>query len=174
MNIDKSVENPELVSKTRIKKAMLDFQELGEKLLSLNNSALNRLNKRCDNVLPEDVLNAIRQGQQLKAGGTRHRQIQFIGKLLRSVDTDRIQRDLDEIDNPRLRPQLEDNTEIFCRRLLDEVEGNSAFNDFMKRAPTTNRQQLSQLIRRYQQQTEPTKQKKLYQKLYSFIKKYSF
>ncbi len=67
-------------SKTRIKKEMLGLQELGEKLLSLNNVQLSRL------ALPSDLMEAILEAKKIASRNAKRRQLQYIGRLMRNLD----------------------------------------------------------------------------------------
>lgn len=80
--------NPDLdanrPSKTQVKQAMLDLQDLGGKLVELTAGQLKRI------PLPENVLAAVQECQKISAHGARRRQIQYIGKLLRGEDPEPI------------------------------------------------------------------------------------
>lgn len=67
-------------SKTKIKEAMHELQDLGAELVALSTGQLKRIN------LPEDLLAAVRECQKISSHGARRRQIMYIGKILRNVD----------------------------------------------------------------------------------------
>ncbi len=67
-------------SKTQVKKAMLDLQDLGSELLELPLAALDAL------ALDERLREAIEDLRRTTAHGARKRQMQYLGKLLRSED----------------------------------------------------------------------------------------
>jgi ribosome-associated protein len=67
-------------SKTRRKQAMLALQDLGGDLVELSPAQLKRIE------LPEDILAAVREYQRIPSHGARSRQLQYIGKLMRSAD----------------------------------------------------------------------------------------
>lgn len=79
-------------SKSARKRAAHAAQALGERLIALKESDLLALN------LPEALLQAVREAKRIKARGGLARQKQFIGKLMRDLDTTAI-----EIDLARLR-----------------------------------------------------------------------
>jgi ribosome-associated protein len=58
---------------------------LGEQLISLKESDLSRL------PLPETLLEAVRAARRIKARGGLARQKQYIGKLMRDLDTAQIE-----------------------------------------------------------------------------------
>ncbi|MEO7852490.1 MAG: ribosome biogenesis factor YjgA [Rubrivivax sp.] len=67
-------------SKTRAKKQSHDLQTLGAQLADLSDARLAALE------LPEILRDAIRQYQRTRSHEGRRRQMQYVGKLMRSVD----------------------------------------------------------------------------------------
>ena len=67
-------------SKTRQKKAMHELRDLGAELVELSAGQLKRID------LPEDILAAVRECQKITAHGAHRRQLQDLGKLMRSAD----------------------------------------------------------------------------------------
>ena len=74
--------------KSARKRAAHAAQALGERLIALKDSDLLALN------LPEVLLQAVREAKRIKARGGLARQKQFIGKLMRELDTATIEADL--------------------------------------------------------------------------------
>ncbi len=64
-------------SKTALKKAMHELQDLGEALMALPDSRIDAL------ALPELLRDAVRAAQRTKTHEGRRRQIQYLGKLMR-------------------------------------------------------------------------------------------
>ena len=77
-------EGNERPSKTKMKEAMHELQDLGAELVDLSVGQLKRVN------LPEDLLAAVRECQKISSHGARRRQIMYIGKMLRNVDEEPI------------------------------------------------------------------------------------
>ena len=71
-------------SKTKQKEAMHELRDLGAELVELSVGQLKRIN------LPENIFDAVRECQKITAHGARRRQIQYLGKLMRSVDDEPI------------------------------------------------------------------------------------
>jgi ribosome-associated protein len=69
-------------SKTRRKEESHELQSLGEALLEFNVAQLTTLG------LGESLLDAIRTGQRVRTHEARRRQMQLIGKLMRSADVE--------------------------------------------------------------------------------------
>jgi len=78
-------------SKSARKRAAHAAQALGERLISLKESDLLRL------PLPETLLEAVRAARRIKARGGLARQKQYIGKLMRDLDTAQIEEALDNL-----------------------------------------------------------------------------
>jgi len=68
-------------SKTKIKQQMHNLQDIGEQLVELGNDRLKELN------LPERLYDAIREMKRINKFGAQRRQMQFIGRLMREVET---------------------------------------------------------------------------------------
>lgn len=71
-------------SKTKQKEAMHELRDLGAELVELSVGQLKRIN------LPENIYEAVRECQKITAHGAHRRQIQYLGKLMRSVDDEPI------------------------------------------------------------------------------------
>src|SRR5210317_1808763 len=81
----------ELVSKSQRKREMLALQDLGKKLTEVNAPLL----AKCQ--LPTELLSAIEEYKRLpNKHEARRRQLQFIGKVMRSVETSLIEKVLDQ------------------------------------------------------------------------------
>lgn len=67
-------------SKTQRKQEMHDLQKVGQQLVTLSMDRLKQLN------LDEALLNAVLQAKKTTQNGALRRQMQYIGKIMRSVD----------------------------------------------------------------------------------------
>ncbi|MDR3323751.1 MAG: DUF615 domain-containing protein [Zoogloeaceae bacterium] len=67
-------------SKTRLKAAMHELQGLGEELVNLSREQLKRMN------LDEDLKEAVLEYQRIPRFEAKRRQLQYIGKLMRSLE----------------------------------------------------------------------------------------
>jgi ribosome-associated protein len=77
-------------SKSARKRAAHDAQKLGERLVELRDTELERL------ALPERLVDAIRAARNIRSHGALARQRQLIGKLMRDVDPEPILEALEE------------------------------------------------------------------------------
>jgi len=105
------------ISKSQRKRESLELQSLGEALIGFRTLELRALN------LPELLLNAIREAQQIRQRGALRRQKQYIGRLMREVDAEPIRRALARhqmsfgVDRQRFR-----NAEKWRERILKQGE----------------------------------------------------
>ena len=125
-------------SKTRRKHEMHALQDLGEALVALDARRLQKLD------LPERLVDAIVQARGIRAHEGRRRQIQYIGKLMRTIDPEPVQAALEDwAKGPK-----EDNArfavlERWRDRLLAEP---TALNEFVGTYPQADRRHLESLI----------------------------
>ncbi len=74
----------EIVSKTRRKQEMHALQEIGQALVGLTEAQLAQLE------LPEKLLDAVLLARRIHKFGALRRQLQYIGRLMRDVDSEAI------------------------------------------------------------------------------------
>lgn len=130
---------PEPLSKTKRKAAMQDLQDLGEELIALNKERLAQLD------LPEFLRDAVREAQRITSHGALARQKQYIGKLMREIDTAPI---ADQLARWKGTHQAENahfhQLEKLRSRLLQDDE---ALAEYLSGHPGVDSQQLRTLIR---------------------------
>ena len=154
----------ELKSKTEIKREMLALQELGRKIVKLPPVQRQKL------PLDEDMQDALVLADKIK---NKHeafkRHMQYIGKLLREVDLEEIQKAMDAIANKH---QQETNKFHQLEQLRDEliVGDNELIEKVLADCPTMERQKLRQLVRQAKKEMSEQKPKKYYRELFQYIK----
>lgn len=150
------------VSKSEMKRDMEELQKLGEELVDLKPSVLEKF------PLSEDLREAIADAQRFK-NEARRRQLQRIGKLMRYEDPEPIQAALDKIRNKH--SQL---TAVFHKleALRDRVveEGDKAIDDVMEMYPEADRQRLRQLARQAAKEKKAGKPAKAYREIFQILK----
>lgn len=130
---------PEPVSKTGRKKASLAAQEMGAELVALSVDTLNRLD------LPEALLAAVLDAKRFTQRGAHRRQLQYIGKLMRGLDTDPIAEQLARLRGESDAAKAEFHAlERWRARLLED---DQALSEWLRQHPGADAQQLRQLIR---------------------------
>ena len=157
------VETIDVVSKTQLKRESLDILKLGKRLVTLNPEQLAAL------PLDEAVLEAIalaRKIQNKRSALKRH--YQFLGKLLRSRDTESIFSALNMIeqsshDQIKRHPQAE--------HWRDEIiaNGNQAVESLLDINSGADRQKLRQLWRNYNSAKTEARKTQLSRLLYQEV-----
>ncbi|MDP1593193.1 MAG: ribosome biogenesis factor YjgA [Gallionella sp.] len=157
------VEEEELPpSKTKIKKQMHDLRDLGEELTELGKDQIAQLD------IPETLRDAIREMGRIKSFGARRRQMQYIGKLMRDVDTAPIIAKLNTwkgISQQHIGYMHQ--LERWRERLL---EGDSALTELLTAYPETDVQRLRTLIRNTLKERETGKPAKNFRELFQVLR----
>lgn len=149
-------------SKTQIKEEMLALQKLGERLCDLPEPQLLQV------PLPDQLREAIMLARRLKHREGRRRQMQFIGKLMRTVDVEEIEGAFNKFEQKaRAQTQRLHIIENWRDRLIEE--GDDALAELCTELWNADRQMLRQLIRNAQkersQQKAPAASRKLFKVL---------
>lgn len=150
------------VSKSEIKRDAEDLKQLGEKLVNLTKANLTKV------PLDDSLKDAIELAQRLQKEA-RRRQLQYIGKLLRSIDAEPIREALEKIENKHNQQQaMLHKLEILRDELVSK--GDVALTDLLNERPSADRQQLRNLIRAAQKEKEQNKPSKAYREIYQILK----
>ena len=150
------------VSKSEIKRDAEDLKQLGEKLGNLTKANLTKV------PLDDSLKDAIELAQRLQKEA-RRRQLQYIGKLLRSIDAEPIREALEKIENKHNQQQaMLHKLEILRDELV--AKGDVALTDLLNEHPSADRQQLRNLIRAAQKEKEQNKPSKAYREIYQILK----
>ena len=160
--IDPFLERP---SKTARKKESHDLQELGEAAVALPDSRLVGLDT------PEVLLDAIHNYKKTKTFEGRRRQMQYIGKLMRSHDVEALRQAVTDMQLGRAKDSLALHQ---AERWRAEMVGNDdALTRWTAAHPQTDVQQLRSLIRaaRKDAAQEPEKRSgRAYRELFQFLR----
>ena len=150
------------VSKSEIKRDAEDLKQLGEKLVNLTKANLTKV------PLDDNLKDAIELAQRLQKEA-RRRQLQYIGKLLRSIDAEPIREALEKIENKHNQQQaMLHKLEILRDELI--TKGDAALTDLLNEHPSADRQQLRNVIRAAQKEKEQNKPSKAYREIYQILK----
>ena len=155
------------ISKTQRKKAVHELQGLGEELVELNEERLAAVE------MPERLRDAVMAARRITAHEARRRQMQYIGKLMRTVDAQPIRAAIDA-----WRTQSTGHTAVHKRieawreRLLAEPD---AIDELTARYPGVDVLRLNGLIRDALREREahrpPRSYRELFQALRALIEK---
>lgn len=130
----------EQISRTRRKQEAENLQRIGEKLLALPEARLAEL------PLPDALLQAVRTGRSLRQRGALRRQRQYIGRLMRELDTGDLQAALARLEQQESGEQERFHAaEQWRARMLEE--GVTALEAFFDAYPEADRQRLRQLLK---------------------------
>ncbi len=150
-------------SKSQIKREMLALQKLGERLAGLRPDVLAGI------PLQEGLRVALEDARRIVAHGARRRQMQLIGKLMRSADAHAIRAALERIDSPgREQTRRLHHIEQWRTRLLEQ--GPEALTAFLAEYPRADRQHLRQLLRRARHEEEHSLPPESSRKLFRYIR----
>lgn len=150
------------VSKSEIKRDAEDLKQLGEKLVNLTKANLTKV------PLDDSLKDAIELAQRLQKEA-RRRQLQYIGKLLRSIDAEPIREALEKIENKHNQQQaMLHKLEILRDELI--AKGDASLTDLLNEHPSADRQHLRNLIRAAQKEKEQNKPSKAYREIYQILK----
>jgi len=150
------------VSKSEIKRDAEELKRLGAEMVELGKNALDKI------PLDDDLRAAIELAQKIKKEG-RRRQLQLIGKMLRSRDVDPIRQALDKLKNRHNQQvALFHKLEALRDRLV--AEGDDAMSEVLTLFPDADRQQLRVLIRNAQKEKAANKPPKSYRQIFSYLR----
>jgi len=150
-------------SKSQVKREMKALQKVGERLVDLSPNQLEKV------ALPDDLREAIQFATTLKKREAWRRHIQYIGVLMRDVDTDPIIAALEDIEQGQHR-----EAQAFHRieKWRDElVNGNTdRLEDVLNRFSEADRQRLMQLTRNARKEQELDKPPKASRALFQYLR----
>ncbi len=151
--IDDSQDNnhPERPTKSALKRQMTALQKMGEILVALPDAQLKKI------PLENPLRDAIYTARSLKSHEAKRRQLQYIGKLMRQIDSAPIEVALEKIQHKNQHSIAEfHQIERWRDRLI--ATGDSELEKLLELYPNIDRQHIRQLIRKAQQ--DVAKQKK--------------
>ena len=150
-------------SKSERKREMLALQEMGERLVSLPKADLEKIS-----IENEQLRDAIELARRITARGGRKRQLQFIGKLMRSVDAEPIREGLSALDQQHIQRTAEfHRIEIARDRLRDE--GDDAIGATLAAWPQAEASWLSHWIRQHPTEVARGNDKSHLRKLFRYL-----
>lgn len=149
-------------SKTKIKKQMHELRDLGKELTELGKDQIAQLD------IPENLRDAIREMKNINKFGAQRRQMQYIGKLMRSVDTAPIQAALDEINGVSAAANARQHAlERLRVRLLED---EAVIGEIVRDHPGADMQQLRQLRRNALKEQEHNKPPRAFREIFRVLR----
>jgi ribosome-associated protein len=149
-------------SKSQLKRDALAKVALGKQLVELSDRQLKKI------TLPEDLLDAVMEARAIRSNIALKRQLHYIGKVMRDVDTAPIEEALGASAQPHKKEVVRFHlVERWRDRLLSE---GPALQKFIDEYPQVEIQQLRQLVRNAQKEMKQEKHGKAYRGLFQLIK----
>ena len=149
-------------SKTKIKKQMHELRDLGKELTELGKDQIAQLD------IPENLRDAIREMKNINKFGAQRRQMQYIGKLMREVDTAPI---LAKLDAWKGKSQHHIGYMHQLERWRDRLmENDNALTELLAAHPQADAQRLRSLIRNAQKEMEGGKPPKNYREIFQVLR----
>ena len=157
------LQEEELISKSQRKRDAEAAQQLGKDILGLSQEAQNSME------LPESLSKALDDARRIKKNSALKRQLQYIGKLMRTIELEPIKEQYLKLTNHYDKDiKILHSLEKWRDRLL--TEGDKALEDLVNEAPTADRQHLRQLIRQSAKETQLNKPPKSAREIFKYLK----
>jgi ribosome-associated protein len=122
--------------------------------------------------LPDNLREAIYEARRLKSREAKRRHLQYIGKIMRTIDTDIIQHTLDKMDHQsQTYRQHFSQLEGWRDRLI--TGGMPVIEEFIQQHPEADRQQLRNLQRQANRELEKKKPPAAARKLFAYLRELS-
>jgi ribosome-associated protein len=154
-------------SKSARKRQMHALQNLGEQLVDLSASQLAKLN--IDN---EPLIEAVQLAQQISHHSGKRRQMQFIGKIMRSADAEKIAEALDALHETSRKAKAQERVVEGARDAL-LARGDEALPEVLAIWPQGDRQLIRQLIRSAQEERNRDQAPMSSRKLFRYLRSLS-
>jgi ribosome-associated protein len=151
-----------VISKTKLKAEADAAQQLGKKLVELPKDKLVKLD------LSEKLFEAVLDAKRITANGGLRRQMQYLGRLMREVDTTPITEQLDRWEGKNNEENARfHGLERWRERLLTDANAVSAF---VEAYPSTDVQRMRTLIRNAQKEHLANKPPKSSRELFKMLR----
>jgi ribosome-associated protein len=152
-------------SKSQLKREMTALQKLGEALVDAPRDRVKKV------PMPEDVREAILECQQISSHEGRRRQLQFVGKKMRTLSEEETAIIQKTVDGWRGTSKSEAAALHAVERQRERLlADDDALTDLCAQHPTLNVQQLRTLIRNARKEQADNKPPKAYREIFQILK----
>ena len=152
-------------SKSQLKREMTALQKLGSELVEEARDRVKRI------PMPEDVRDAILECQQIKDHEGRRRQLQYVGKKMRSLNEEEVAVIQATIDSWKGASKAETAAMHALERQRDKLlADDEALTLLLSRHPQVDVQHLRTLIRNARKEVSENKPPKAYREIYQLLK----
>jgi len=160
-------DTPHRPSKSALKRAMHELQDLGEQLLAMPDSRLDRIE------MPERLREALAAYRTTRSFEGKRRQLQFIGKVIRSVDPEPLREAVAAFQLGHAHDALAlHEAERWRAELL--ADDKNSVTRWAEQFPDTDLQQLRTLVRNARKDAAAAPEQRsgrAFRELFQFIKK---
>ena len=152
-------------SKSQLKREMTALQKMGQELVEQARERVKRV------PMPEDVREAILICQQIKDHEGRRRQMQYVGKKMRTLDEAEIALIQKTIDSWKGASKSETAAMHALERRRDKLlADDNALTELMAEHPQLDVQQLRTMIRNARKEQAENKPPKAYREIFQILK----
>ena len=161
-SIDPNADDDAPISKTKLKAEADAAQDIGKQLIALSKDRLIKL------ALPEALFDAVLEAKRLTANGAIRRQLQYLGRLMRDVDSAPIVAQLQAWEGKNTQENARfHGMERWRDRLITDP---NTLQEFLALHPQAEIQQLRTLIRNAQKEAAALKPPKSSRELFKLIR----
>ena len=163
MTIEDKQTEEQLPSKSQLKRDSEALQKVGEELVTLSSSELDSMD------LPDVLNEAVRTARKIQSRGGLKRQRQLIGKIMRQIDSESVEKQLAIIKHKH-----DTNTVVFRRieqwrdRLL--ANDKTTLTEIINIHPDIDRQYINQLVRQALREQKQDKPPASARKLFKYLR----
>ncbi|QDD64281.1 DUF615 domain-containing protein [Herbaspirillum seropedicae] len=152
-------------SKSQLKREMDALQKLGESLVNEPRDRVKRV------PMPEDVRDAILECQQIKDHEGRRRQMQYVGKKMRTLEPDELAIIQKTIDSWHGASKAETAAMHALERRREKLlADDQALTELLNRHPEVDVQHMRTLIRNARKEQAENKPPKAYREIFQILK----
>lgn len=152
-------------SKSEMKRQMTALQKLGEELVAAARDRVKRV------PMPEDVRDAILECQSITNHEGRRRQMQFVGKKMRTLDEEEVALIQKTIDSWKGSSKAETAAMHALERKREKLLSNdTALTELLAENPELDVQHLRTLIRNARKEQAENKPPKAYREIFQILK----
>jgi ribosome-associated protein len=152
-------------SKSQLKRDMTALQKLGQELIDQPRDRVKRV------PMPDDVRDAILECQLIKDHEGRRRQLQYVGKKMRTLDPEEVATIQRTIDSWRGASKAETATMHSFEKKRDKLlADDKALTELLEQHPHLDGQHLRTLIRNARKEQAESKPPKAYREIFQILK----
>ncbi|WP_321967562.1 ribosome biogenesis factor YjgA [Burkholderia cepacia] len=152
-------------SKSQLKREMHALQELGQALVDLPKDALKRM------PMPEDLADAVREARRITDHEGKRRQLQYVGRVMRSLTDDETAALRTALDAQRGVNKAATARLHWIERTREQLLANDdALTEFLRQHPEADIQEGRTLIRNARKEAQQGKPPRYFRELFQWIK----